>query len=35
MVRQEFYNINLNNPALAVQPAGRGARLVDLGIDGL
>ena len=36
MVRQEFYNINLNNPALRLQqPAGRGARLVDLGIDGL
>ena len=36
MVRQEFYNINLNNPAFRVQqPAGRGARLVDLGVDGL
>ena len=36
MVRQEFYNINLNNPAFRLQqPADRSARLVDLGVDGL
>ena len=36
MVRQEFYNINLNNPALRFhQSAGRRARLFDLGIDRL
>ena len=36
MVRQEFYNINLNNPAFRLQqPADRGARLVDIGVDGL
>ena len=36
MVRQEFYNINLNNPTFRFQQsARRGTWLVDLGIDGL
>ena len=34
MVREDFYNIALNNPIELLRPAGRGARLLDLDLGG-